>query len=446
MDPEINHWENLDWDELTFAINMGQCILLLGPEASIEKESAEPDKNEVWRPSFEILANQLSRETISDIAQWNINPDDLRQVSQIYMHSKSHNSLKSKTRDFFLDPTRLNLTSDMHRQLAKLPLKLIITTTFDKMMVNALKEMGKSPQEDFFDVNGNAKELLQEGTINQPLIYQLYGSLDQINSLVITENQLLDFLYKVAGNNPPLPKNLLDKLQNRENSLLFLGFGFRQWYFRVLLHVLHIKDKVNPSFALEKIIDKSLDEISRTNLFIQNTNSKIQVFSTELKDFVATLTQKYFDKYPAPEGTAIESLSVRKPPSAFISYVREHERIALDLAEKLRNSQINPLIDRYELKSGDNWEKKLEHLITKEANYFIYLLSHDLVNQAETVAYEEKDLALQRQRRVKEGLRFFLPLKIDDCEIPVELQELHVESDLNKIIEAIKSDFESRKT
>jgi hypothetical protein len=266
--------------------------------------------------------------------------------------------------------------------------------------------------------------------------------------MVITENQLLDFLYKVAGNNPPLPKNLLDKLQNRDRSLLFLGFGFHQWYFRVLLHVLNIKDKVSPSFALEKIIDKSLEEISRTNLFIQNTNSKIQVFSTELRDFVATLTQKYTAKYPLPDliksVAAGESLTVRKPPSAFISYVRENEKIALDLAEKLRSSQINPLIDRHELKSGDDWEKKLKNLINKEADYFLYLLTHDLVNQAETVAYEEKDLALQRQKRVKEGLRFFLPLKIDDCEIPSEIQGFHVESDIAKVIEAIKSDYEAR--
>ena len=194
-------------------------------------------------------------------------------------------------------------------------------------------------------------------------------------------------------------------------------------------------------FCPGKIGDRCNDEISFTNLFIQNTNSKIQGIDIDLKDFVTSLAQKYHKKSSTPESSLATN---RNLPSAFISYVRENQKKALELAEILKNSQINPLIDLYELKSGDNWEKKLENLITQKANYFIYLLSRDLLNQSETVAYQEKNLALQRQTRVKDGLRFFLPLQIDDCDIPLELQKYHVENDVTKIIAAIKSDFETR--
>ena len=169
MNSDNDLLKELDWDGITYTISNQQCILLLGAEASLEKVSAGPDKSEKCLPSVEILANRLASEICSDIKKCNISPNDLRHVAQSYLISRGIATLRSKVKDFYSDPTRCALTCDMHRQLAKLPFNLIITTTFYNMMVNALQEVGKLPQEDFFDVScREARELVKRALSTAP--------------------------------------------------------------------------------------------------------------------------------------------------------------------------------------------------------------------------------------------------------------------------------------
>ena len=80
-----------------------------------------------------------------------------------------------------------------------------------------------------------------------------------------------------------------------------MGFGFRHWYLRILLQVLKIGAKKNPSFALEEIGLNGLEEARKATLFIKHKGSKIQICDAKPIDFTAALVKKYQEKYGDPE-------------------------------------------------------------------------------------------------------------------------------------------------
>jgi len=456
MEPDIFSWDDRNWNALTYAIYRQKCILLLGPDASLESSGPGQltEESEDLRPCTEILANELAKDTGEDLSKWNIDVNDLAQVSQYYLVNNSPMELAEKVMAFYAE--REEKTSQIHKNLALLPFYLTITSTFDNMFLNALKELPdpkKKPLVDFHHFKGPKRDYLEMGTVDSPLIYQLYGSLQNPDSLIVTENDFLDLLVRAASGVAPIPENILSELTNEDKCLLFLGFGFRNWYLRVLLHVLKIGSKRNPSFALEIIEPKSIEEIRRATLFIKHKGSKIQICNAKLPNFAAELALRYKSKYGGKEPQQIKETPAEllEKPTIFISYVRENKVYARELQEKLMKNNLDARIDYDFLEAGDSWSGKIDQLIS-EFDYFILILSHDLVHQPESYVYHELELARKRQSRLKPGLKFIIPINLDNCEIPPFLSDLQIDTiDLSQnalidnVVKTIKRDFQLRK-
>jgi hypothetical protein len=450
MEHEIPYWHDGDWNELTAAIYRQKCILLLGPDASLEEIAPGQQPGEEvkdLRPYTEILANELARDTGEDLSKWNIDINDLPQVSQYYQ-VKSRMELEEKVIAFYTE--KEEKTSQIHKDLALLPFYLIITTTFDNMFFNALKEQSepkKRPIVAFHNFKRLKMGQVEMGTVDSPLIYQLYGSLQDPDSLIITENDFLEFLVNAASGVPILEK-ISSELINEDKCLLFLGFGFRHWYWRVLLHVLSIGSKRHRSFALERIEPKSIEEITRANLLIQYKGSKIKICNAKLTQFAAELAHRYQSKYPGPLPPHPPELLEK--PIIFISYVRENEGLVRQLQKKLRNNNLDARIDLDFLETAEKWEEKIGQRI-KEFDYFIFALSHELLRQPVTFVWNELRIAQKRQKSFKPRLKFIIPIRLDDCDIPQDFSDLHVPIiDINKdpliknLAKTIKRDFQQR--
>jgi hypothetical protein len=457
MKPDIFCWDDRNWNALTFAIHRQKCILLLGPDASMESTGPGPQPGEEvegLKPCTEILANELAKATGEDLSMWNIDINDLPQVSQYYLVHNSPMELAAEVMAFY--DSREKKTSQIHKDLATVPFYLTITSTYDSMFVNALKELPapqKSPKVKYHNFKGRKEDNVEMGTVERPLIYQLYGSLQNPDSLIITENDFLELLVRAASGEAPIPQNILSELTNQDKCLLFLGFGFRHWYLRVLLHVLKIGSKKNPSFALEIIEPKSFEEISRSNLFIKHKGSKIQICNAKLAQFAAELAHRYNSKYGGDEPLQLNETPAEllEKPSIFISYVRENEVPARQLHEKLRENNLDAYIDRVFMEPGDEWMTKIKRLIS-ELDYFILVLSNDLLKRRQSVVFHELKLAQERQSCLRPGLKFIIPIKIDDCELPQDLHDLHVsaidlreDQQIDNLIKTIKRDFQLKK-
>jgi hypothetical protein len=130
--------------------------------------------------------------------------------------------------------------AEPHWVLAQAPFPGFIMTTFNSLLVEALKAAGKEPQEELFHWNEYAawppsiydEEPDYEPTLERPLIYYLFGRLGVENSTVITEDDYFDYLLSAARNSDLVPSVIRARLA--ETALLFLGYEMDGWDFRVL--------------------------------------------------------------------------------------------------------------------------------------------------------------------------------------------------------------------
>ena len=436
-------WNDENWDTLIYTIHHQNCILMLGPDAAVEKPDGTP------RLSSEILANKLAAGLGPAIESWNIDPSNLVQVSQYYCMKTGRFDLEAKVEAFYKQRITQGLTSDLHSDLARLPFYLTITSSPDNMFCQALEERNKEPVVESYDFRGKTKDIVQMGTIENPLVFYLYGSIKEPQSLVLSENDLLDFVVAVVSKNPPLPNNILSELQHRHKSLLFLGFGFRNWYLRILLHVLQVQHKDSRSFALEQFTP-NVDEFQSTVIFFRESDYKIQICNKEIDSFVRELRKKYEETYGESLPEPSSELQSQDTPTVFICHASEDKDYATHLYERLKGAGFKPWLDKENIRGGDLWDDLIESTIKKEIDYFVVLQSKSLAKKAETYVNTEIELACKRKMKFRKDIKFIIPVRIEDCVLLENLAHLQTidmsnKDNIEELIKTIKRDQQLRK-
>lgn len=456
-------WEDDEWDILIRTIKRGDCILMLGPDASLEKVKGE--ENEDFRPLNEILAKELAERIKTDEVEGKIKPRvDLHKIDHANLAQVAHyycivmetgrDNLEARAEKFY--EKRMQLTSELHEDLAALPFYFTVTSCPDRMFYNALEKYGKKPVVEQYNFHGTSPGMVEMGSVEEPLLFNLYGTIDDPDSLVLTENDLVDFLVAVVSGNPPLPIRVISELHESKKSFLFLGFGFEHWYLRVLLHVLQGDKKRTHSFALEqfsKIANE--DEFQQTILFFEQSECKIHIYTKELKTFVKDLRERYEKVIKRDEDNSRPEIP-RKPspvepgPTVFICHANENKDFASFLYEKLEAEGFKPWLDKESLRGGDEWNNVIKKAIEKEIDYVVVLQSNDLAKKIDGYVNEEIKMALDRQKRFRHGIRFIIPVKIEACNLLEELEHLQAidlsgKKNIEKLIITIRRDQKKRK-
>jgi len=222
------------WNSLVTSLRHGQCVLLVGQEIP-----GTPSMGTEGATYAEALMLQLAEELRDDGRE--VTGATLTAVAQQYEDAEDFgpNALRALAQKFY--HSGAYLPSEVHRALAALPFSLIVTTCHDELLVRALKENGKSPLRQRYNMRGDKRdnpEFMLSGSHNAPLVYYLFGDADEPSSLILSENDLLDFLIAIVSERSPLPNSLRNALKRTGQSFLFVGFGIKQWYLRVLIKVL----------------------------------------------------------------------------------------------------------------------------------------------------------------------------------------------------------------
>lgn len=141
---------------------------------------------------------------------------------------------------------------DPHRLLAQLPVSIYLTAAPDPLLADALRDANREPIVDYARWTYNLErkrrpfDEKKEFTPEQPLVYHLFGTLDELESLVLTEDNYFDYLIHVAKD----PNNTAVPLQVRTawmfNALMLLGFDLDDWTFRVLYRAILEQRSENP--------------------------------------------------------------------------------------------------------------------------------------------------------------------------------------------------------
>jgi len=184
----------------------------------------------------------------SDIAQqWACKHDyplddcaDLARVSQFLAVKHDPMFPKEEILKQFFDnaaPPDFSDPDEPHRVLACLPLPIYMTTNYDHFMTQALESQHKNPQRALCRWNRFVRDQPcvfdeHDPTPEEPVVFHLHGCKDIPESLVLTEDDYLDFLVNISGDQHMLHPRIQKALAG--TSLLFMGYSLADWDFRVL--------------------------------------------------------------------------------------------------------------------------------------------------------------------------------------------------------------------
>lgn len=241
----------LDWETLVERIRKGRCVPFLGAAVNIS--------NAARGYKGASLGAEVSRKLAAKLEQRPRDEENLARVSLYYEVSADRPGLDEALRSAV--NADLCQPSPLLRVLARLPFDLIVTTNYDCLMEDALRDQGRDYRTLVQPLDGfapDAPEIAGLANYKGVIVYKIHGTFGSGESegsdLIVTEEDYIRFLTTVnARDRDGLPNLIKARLQSR--SLLFLGYGLEDWDLRViyksLVEQLEARKKFK-SYAVQK--------------------------------------------------------------------------------------------------------------------------------------------------------------------------------------------------
>lgn len=152
---------------------------------------------------------------------------------------------------------------DPLRLLARLPLKIYITTSYSNFLERALESEGKSPRTQICFLSSGASNVKREHlpdpdydpTLTNPAVYHFFGLENYKETLVLSEDDYMNFLMHAVEeiNSQDLYPTPL-RLALPDARIILLGYNLSDWDFRTLFRfILRIRKtaRAKPSIAIQ---------------------------------------------------------------------------------------------------------------------------------------------------------------------------------------------------
>ncbi len=199
-------------------------------------------------------------------------------------------------------------SAEPHRVLAALPFPIYITTDPSDVLAEALRAASKEPRIEICPWNEHAEKLPSarqddpdyDPEVDEPLVYHLFGHIQEPRSLVLTEDDYFDHLIGVTSNKDLIPEVVRAALV--DSTLLFLGFRMDDWNFRVLFRSIlgregrrlldehaHIAAQVTPEEG--RILEPEGARRYLETYF--KTSAGINIYWGSVEDFVTELQRRW---------------------------------------------------------------------------------------------------------------------------------------------------------
>ena len=238
--------EETDWELLLRRIRAGKCTPFLGAGADYGVLPLGSEIAQGWAKKFGYPLGD--DENLARVATYLAVKHDAMYPKDLLLEN------------WFRNPKLPDYTSldEPHAALASLPLSMYMTTNYDSFMTKALVAAGKKPHRELCKWNkfikGSPsifdKDPSFEPSVEEPVVFHLHGHDEYAESLVLTEDDYLDFLVSISKDEELLPHQVRRSLAG--TSLLFVGYSLADWSFRVLFR------------GLVSSVEQSLRRISLT--------------------------------------------------------------------------------------------------------------------------------------------------------------------------------------
>jgi len=213
-----NTLSDKDWEILLRRIEDGKCTPILGAGVNKGILPLGRDVAEKWAEQYNYPLEDCS---------------DLARTAQFLAITRDKMFPKEEILKWFdkLTPTDLATSNEPLAVLADLPLPVYITTNYNDFMVRALISRHKDPRRELCRWNSLLKARPSvfnapsgfRPTVANPVVFHLHGHNEAPESLVLTEDDYLDFLVNISRDQDLLPPRIQEALSGA--SLLFVGYG-----------------------------------------------------------------------------------------------------------------------------------------------------------------------------------------------------------------------------
>ncbi|GEM_PF-3977828 len=216
--------EELNWDILLHELDTGKCVLCIGPDVFSYGEDQRLEQR---------LADQLRRNSqvlgirVYDDGWFHYLPQRDEVATWFGIKAFYETQLSAEADPIFLDITVL-------------PFHLMLNFSPDYRLRDAFKSVGK-PFE--FDCLYKNPELAQSRSDEsylpskaKPLIFNMLGEIEDKDSLVMTYDDLFDYMAAIFEKKR-MPHHVKLKIQ-QATHFIFLGMPLDKWYFHLFMRVL----------------------------------------------------------------------------------------------------------------------------------------------------------------------------------------------------------------
>jgi hypothetical protein len=440
------------WTNLVTSLRYGQCVLVLGPEIPAKLASTAESSPATGDLSY---AEALTRRLASELEDDNrgVTGNTLAAVAQQYEDAEGFgpNTMRSLAAQFYT--SEAYNPSDVHHSLASLPFNLILTTCHDALLTRALQSSGKKPFVRRYHFRGDRHDNLEftpSETPDEPVLYHLFGFAQEPRSLVLSENDVLDFLLAIVSERPPLPNTLSRLLKRKDQSFLFVGFGIKQLHLRILLKAfiraleLH---RTGSAIATESLRALSEGDREQTILFYQR-GTRVEVEDAEIRTFLTDLTRRL----ETAGGVVTQAAPPGPRPRVFISYAREDGELASRVCHVLEASNFEPWLDKESLEGGEIWDQRIRDQL-EDTDFVLVLYTPTLSRKRDS--YVNKEIALARDRALAVRGNFLIPLRTGELGAEDRIDELSkyqevalrqefFDEDMAKVLSTMRRDYQRR--
>ncbi len=315
---------NLQWIKLKRDFEEVRCILMIGPKLARVRKGNE------WSPMVEELSKYLSEFLDQEGVEYDErSKDNLPYISQKFLNIKGARrvDLEDLTKDFYESNTPE--MPEVYNLLAMLPVSIIINVNPDNFIQKALREQGKqcmSLHYNFRRETVNSIDI-EKISVENPLVYNLFGSLDETESIVLTEEDQLEFIRNVVKDDPRIPEEILGQFDHRK-TYLFFGFDLENWQFRLLLDGLKLREEnttVSP-----RLKRYPLSEMTKS---FYEERFNFQFVDKEIDDFLDELQNKI--------GIAEKEDGPKVTQKVFLIYDEKDDEFRIGLENSLSQLQSN---------------------------------------------------------------------------------------------------------
>jgi hypothetical protein len=227
-------------DDRTWKLLLGRlsreehrCTPILGPELSFGSMKGRASVTRDWAKELEFPFEE--RHDLPRVAQY--------AATMVSNDDAKHGFIKHFNT---LTPPNLDDPDDPYRILARLPFPLYLTTNYDNFLYRALEQVReKQPRQEICrwrDDLTEAPSAFDPPYVRHvaiPVVFHIFGHTGQPDSLVLTEDDYLDFLESFARDATVIPATVAAA---KNTAMLFLGYRLRDLDFRVLLRFLNLKE------------------------------------------------------------------------------------------------------------------------------------------------------------------------------------------------------------